>query len=650
MMEVCIHHGAHEIGGSCVEVRAGGERIVLDVGRPLHADPDEDTPLLPICDGGVEPLAVLITHGHQDHWGLIDQVDADVPVFMGAATEQILREASFWTRGVERSNVHHLEHRTPFGLGPFRITPFLNDHSAFDAYSILVEAEGPRLFYTGDIRGHGRKKDIFEELLRKPPRFVDAMLMEGTRIGVEAEREDAEASEDAVETACAQAFNRAEGLGLVLFSAQNIDRLITIYRAALRADRDLVLDLYTASIAEATGNPNIPRPSEAWSRVKVYVPGWQRARVKDAGAFDRIDRIKPFRVFEEELAADPARYVMSFSRAMAPALDKVGALEGAVAIWSMWEGYLEEPKGRALQAFLSDRRVTFLRHHTSGHASVKDLQRLVKAVRPGRVIPIHTFGEDQFDGLFPSVEHRDDGEWWEVGNPKGPSRQLIEAFSWRIVAEMSARFPERIEITQTQLGGDMYDCLTMVLTPATERCEQIDLNRNGSAHLHHFHSDEEGARIPDFWARCSTTESLREPVDDLCRLAGLEATVEEVQPSTEESLCFSIMAHVLGAVMFSASSWRWETIINEWVLREDILEAFPTIETSVRALEDPEHRLREGQYYWVLMGDGSPVALMDVRGTVHFTVGTIMEVGNADPRDPILAMRHASEMLRMLTA
>src|SRR5207302_10657897 len=93
-----------------------------------------------------------------------------------------LAEAAFWTTGLTVDPSGFLVHRVPIELGPFRITPYLNDHSAFDAYSLLVEADGRRLFYTGDIRGHGRKKGIFEELLRKPPTDVDVLLTEGTNI------------------------------------------------------------------------------------------------------------------------------------------------------------------------------------------------------------------------------------------------------------------------------------------------------------------------------------------------------------------------------------------------------------------------------------------------------------------------------------
>ena len=77
-MRVRIHRGAKEIGGNCIEVEAEGKRLVLDVGRPLDAEPGEEV-LLPEVSGladGDHPdlLGLLISHGHQDHWGLMDQV------------------------------------------------------------------------------------------------------------------------------------------------------------------------------------------------------------------------------------------------------------------------------------------------------------------------------------------------------------------------------------------------------------------------------------------------------------------------------------------------------------------------------------------------------------------------------------------------
>ena len=48
--------------------------------------------------------------------------------------------------------------------------------------------------------------------------------------------------------------------------------------------------------------------------------------------------------------------------------------------------------------------------HTSGHATAKDLQALVKAIKPRYVTPIHTERRDRYDALFPHVLHLDDRE------------------------------------------------------------------------------------------------------------------------------------------------------------------------------------------------------------------------------------------------
>jgi ribonuclease J len=399
-------------------VEASGARLVLDVGRPLSA-PKNAAVALPevagLTAGDASVAGVVITHAHQDHWGLADQVPVSVPLYMGEATHRILAEAAFWTSGFERVPTGFLRHRHSMSIGPFRVTPFLNDHSAFDAYSVLVEAGGRSLFYSGDIRAHGRKGKLFEQLVRHPPRGVNTFLMEGTNLRPDSEVHGGGAvSEDELELQMAEIMSDTAGMVLAISSAQNLDRLVTIYRAAKRSGRRLVMDLYTASIVRATGRSTIPQPGPDWPLVAVYVPLWQRVKVKKAGAFERVEAVKPYRVFEKDLARSRSSTVLLFSSQSGPALAEAGCLTGATAIWSLWSGYLTEVSGRRTEAFLEAHGVPLIECHTSGHASVPDLRRLAAAIDAERLVPIHTLAGHRFDQVFERVEPQADGKWWDV--------------------------------------------------------------------------------------------------------------------------------------------------------------------------------------------------------------------------------------------
>jgi hypothetical protein len=72
------------------------------------------------------------------------------------------------------------------------------------------------------------------------------------------------------------------------------------------------------------------------------------------------------------------------------------------------------PLGCDWWAHLSRPALPFALDHTSGHASVEDLQRLVEVLKPGVVVPIHTEGAGRFGRIFKSVVPHRDGSWWAV--------------------------------------------------------------------------------------------------------------------------------------------------------------------------------------------------------------------------------------------
>ncbi|WP_313905156.1 MBL fold metallo-hydrolase RNA specificity domain-containing protein [Rhizobium leguminosarum] len=95
-------------------------------------------------------------------------------------------------------------------------------------------------------------------------------------------------------------------------------------------------------------------------------------------------------------------------------LERAGALDGAVAVWSQWDGYLKDEAGIKFVEACAASSIRFETIHTSGHADPHDLKRFSEAVSPKKLVPIHTFHPEQFDGLFANVVRSSDGEWFNA--------------------------------------------------------------------------------------------------------------------------------------------------------------------------------------------------------------------------------------------
>lgn len=73
-MQLIIHRGTHEIGGSCIELATNESAILLDVGLPLDCslakaiDSNLPQPLFDDLREGKKKLdAVILSHAHPDH-------------------------------------------------------------------------------------------------------------------------------------------------------------------------------------------------------------------------------------------------------------------------------------------------------------------------------------------------------------------------------------------------------------------------------------------------------------------------------------------------------------------------------------------------------------------------------------------------------
>jgi ribonuclease J len=362
--ELTIHRGTHEIGGSCVELcsNSGSTRLIIDLGLPLvNADRSQfgwgihrhsslrqllDKKILPQVVGLYENetpsiTAVLLSHAHIDHYGLLRFVSPDIPVYMSAGTKSLTDASNvFLDTKVNLENVRTFGKMwQPFDIGEFTVTPYLMDHSAPDATAFLIEADGQRIFYTGDFRGHGRKGVLFDRLTKHPPSRINYLIMEGSMLGRE---EGRYADEEAVETALQNLIVSNRGLSYVFTSSQNLDRLVSIYRATRHSGKVLVIDLYTAFVLDKLSIISNQVPQFSWAGVRVLYSYYHAQRLAD---LDRslLWKYKHSKIELEEIRDDPSGKVLlaKDSRYFRGVITKLKDFGQAEAIFSMWHGYLE---------------------------------------------------------------------------------------------------------------------------------------------------------------------------------------------------------------------------------------------------------------------------------------------------------------------
>jgi ribonuclease J len=414
-MRFCIHRGTQEIGGTCVEIESQGKRLVLDIGLPLDDNIDASTmPLHPVPGfDAPDPalLGVIISHPHQDHYGLAHRLPKETPFLIGKAAQAILEAADLFTpAGLRLSNVTHLENRKPIALGPFTITPFLVDHSAYDSYALLVEADGQRLFYSGDFRTHGRKARLVEELIANPPQDVDVLLMEGTTLG--RPKAGGFPTEDDLVPDMIDLIEKTRGLTLVWASGQNIDRLVTLYKACRKTRRQLVIDAYTATVLQATDNPNLLQHD--WTGVRVFLPRSQKFQVMKEKAFKTIDPFKPKRINDDKFPAEASQSVMLFRPSMIGDLDRMKGLEIGRLIVSVWGGYLQDGRNEKLLRWCESQGIAIDSCHTSGHAHQSDLIRLRECFTGSVAVPVHLQEVATATELFAPCKPLTDGQWFDM--------------------------------------------------------------------------------------------------------------------------------------------------------------------------------------------------------------------------------------------
>jgi ribonuclease J len=234
---------------NCLVMEAEQRLIVIDCGLTFPdrepgvelIHPDFETLLARQKD----LLAIVLTHGHEDHVGaipyLLRDIDREIPVYGPPYALQVLRERLAEIEVQHPPPLIETKPREVIHLGPFEITPFRVTHSIPDSTGLVLKTPAGTVVHTGDFKLErdpldGQSSD--EELLRSTgDAGVRLLLSDSTN----SEVAGCAGREQDVEAALRSRIEQAPARVIVCMFGSNIHRVGAVLRAAASTKRRVLL-------------------------------------------------------------------------------------------------------------------------------------------------------------------------------------------------------------------------------------------------------------------------------------------------------------------------------------------------------------------------------------------------------------------------
>lgn len=376
-MKITIHRGTHQIGGCVTEISTDNSKVFIDFGSDLPNSLNADLPKMIkglTVDDNTEK-ALFLTHYHGDHVGRLNDIKTDIPIYMGKTAKELFKNYAVRIKSDIAKKIDEIHTFSPLEkitVGDITVTPLMIDHSAFDAYMFIVEADGRRVLHTGDFRMHGFRGSKTLTMLKKYAESIDCIICETTNLS----REDVKIITERDLQNEARQILKENKYVFVLCSSTNIDRIGAFYHANPKG-KLFICDKYQKKQLETVSKYH-KQKSSFYDFNHVLSYGTNIDEIMEKRGFCMI--IKQGKMCERLLKKYNGR---------------------SKVIYSMWSGYLKgESKNDELVNFLKDYGLTFL--HSSGHASVSDLVKLYNTVNPKTgLIPIHGETPEKFSQFLP---------------------------------------------------------------------------------------------------------------------------------------------------------------------------------------------------------------------------------------------------------
>lgn len=415
MIDIKVYN-AEQIGGCFTVITTGKAKIMIDYGLSLPGAKAEQEDF----DWEHDTVdAVFITHYHGDHVGKILDIPEPIPIFMGKTTRQIMlnihealvcvsklkEEQEKWIKLLKSNRIEEVQENEPITkIKGITITPYSVDHSAYDAYMYLIEADGKVLLHTGDFRGHGyrgsKMLEVIKYYVHKNGRKVDYLITEGTMLG---DRKDEKVKKESELYKEAFELFKEHRYVFLIISSTNLDSLVSFYRAAKK--NKMYMYCY---------NYYLYKQLQTFSEVAGEKSQWYQ--FKNVYTID-FEKQLSHKLWDKDKSQEELMREHGFL-CVIKAEDKYNEWierfkdKNPIVIYSMWDGYINKEKGKdAYNKEWADffapyqESKQFRDMHTSGHATAKMIADVIKAVDPQEeIIPMHTENVEGFREL--DIEER----------------------------------------------------------------------------------------------------------------------------------------------------------------------------------------------------------------------------------------------------
>ncbi|MDT5271011.1 MAG: ribonuclease [Acidobacteriota bacterium] len=376
--------GVGEFGCNCMAVQYGDDMILVDTGMGFPQETaygvDVEVPDFDFLEEYRDNIiAVVITHGHEDHIGAVPYVlkKFNVPLYASHFTMGLIESKLEEHKILGDVLLHRVEPRDRVEIGEFEVEFIRVSHSLIDCFALAINTPVGTLIHTGDYKVDetpviGEPIDL-RTLRRYGQEGVLALTSDSTNATVPGRTP----SERAVIPDFQEIFGEAEGRIFVAAFASSIHRLQIVIDVAQQFDRKVCVlgrsMVKNVEIAERLGYldlhegmlVSLQQAKKMPDDEIVYLVTGSQGEPRAALSQLSNGSYKGLTISEGDTVVLSARIIPGNERAISRLIGEIYK-RGAAII---------DEKRRLI--------------HVSGHASQEDIRIMTEAVRPEFVIPVH---------------------------------------------------------------------------------------------------------------------------------------------------------------------------------------------------------------------------------------------------------------------